>query len=314
MRIFLAGATGFIGSHTLRALTARGHQVTCLVRRSGRSSAEWEHVTRRLAAIPGTQVAVGDWTNAATWCDAVAGHDAVVNAVGIIRETRRARFDVVQTSAPIALFEAAAKAAACKIVQLSALGADTGARSAFHRSKRAADEHLARLGVPYVVLRPSFVYGPGDHSMAFFARLARWPLAPVPGDGRTLLQPVYVADLVSAIVQAVERDDLAAQVVDVGGAQVLTFAALLDCLARAEGKTRGARKLHIAWPLVALAAAGTDLLGGHGPITRDELGMLRRAMPVDLAPFVALFGFVPRPFSEGVLLRRDAVECRAEAQ
>jgi uncharacterized protein YbjT (DUF2867 family) len=314
MRIFLTGATGFIGSHTLRALAARGHQVTCLVRRAGRSSAQWERVTRRLAVAGGTRIVAGEWISPATWRDALAGHDAVVNAVGIIRETRHARFDVVQTAAPIALFEAAAKVAACKIVQVSALGADVGARSTFHRSKRAADEHLARLGVPYVVLRPSFVYGPGDHSMAFFARLARWPLAPVPGEGRSLLQPVYIADLVSAIVQAVEREDLAAQVVDMGGAEALTFDALLDCLARAEGKTRGARKLHIAWPLMALAAAGTDLLGGHGPITRDELDMLRRVMPVDISPFVELFGFVPRPFSEGVLLRRAAVECRAEAQ
>lgn len=304
MRIFLAGATGFIGSHTVRALAARGHAVTCLVRRAGRSSADWERIMRRLAAAGGARIVVGEWTSPASWQSAVAGRDAVVNAVGIIRETRRARFDAVQTAGPIALFEAAAKVADCKIVQLSALGADAGARSAFHRSKRAADEHLTRLGAPYVILRPSFVYGPGDHSMAFFARLARWPLAPVPGDGRSLLQPVYIGDLVSAIVQAVERDDLTAQVVDVGGAEVLTFDALLDCLARAEGKARGARTLHVPWPLMALVAAGTDLLGGHGPITRDELGMLRRAMPVDIAPFVARFGFVPRPFSEGVLLRR----------
>lgn len=311
MRVFLAGATGFIGSHTLCALAARGHHVTCLIRRSGRSSAEWQRVTRHLAAIPGTRIVAGEWTRPASWRGAVAGHDAVVNAVGIIRETRRARFDLVQTAAPVALFEAASKVAGCKIVQLSALGADAGARSAFHRSKCAADEHLTRLGVPYVILRPSFVYGPGDHSMAFFARLARLPLAPVPGDGRSLLQPLYIGDLVSAIVQAVERDDLSAHVVDAGSAEALTFDALLDCLARAEGKTHGARKLHLPWPLMALAAAGTDLLGGHGPITRDELGMLRRVMPVDIVPFAALFGFVPRPFSEGVLLRQTGISSHA---
>ena len=70
---------------------------------------------------------------------------------------------------------------------MSAIGADEGAVSRFHHSKRAADRGLAALGVPYVVLRPSLVYGPGDHSMDFFARLVALPVTPVPGDGRYLV-------------------------------------------------------------------------------------------------------------------------------
>ncbi len=70
-----------------------------------------------------------------------------------------------------ALFESAASAGIGKINQISEPGVDDLARSGFHRSKLVADRFFAHLSVPYVILRPSLVYGPGDHSMAFFSRL-----------------------------------------------------------------------------------------------------------------------------------------------
>jgi NADH dehydrogenase len=293
MRIFLTGATGFIGGHILRALLARGHQVTCLVRPGSRA---------RLPAHANVQPLPGTWVQPASWVGAVAGHDAVINSIGIIRERRGASFAAVHTVAPLALFAAAADARVSKIVQISALGADEQARSRYHRSKRVADRRLAELGVPSVVLRPSIVYGPGDHSMRLFARLAALPITPVPGDGQYRLQPVHVNDLARAVVAAVERTDLHTLTVDVGGAQALTFAAILDMLARQQGKRSGAHILPIPWPLMRLVAALTDLLG-VGPITGEELGMLRRGNTADIAPFVAAFGCVPLAFAEGIRVR-----------
>src|SRR5262249_39647280 len=150
----------------------------------------------------------------------------------------------------------------------------------------AADAYLAGLGVPYVVLRPSFVYGPGDHSMAFFAQLARLPVRPVPADGRTSLQPVYIGDLVRAIVQAVERDELTAEAIDVGGGEVVTFDQLLRLLASADGRRSRPYVLRLPWGVMAAVAMVTELLGGHGPLTRDELGMLRRDLVADIGPFI----------------------------
>lgn len=293
MRIFLTGATGFIGGHILAALLARGHHVTCLVRPGTR----W-HPTH-----PHTQPTVGDWLVPASWQAAIPGHAAVINSIGIIRERPGASFAAVHTVAPLALFQAAAASGVSKIVQISALGADEHAISRYHRSKYAADRHLAQLGVPYVVLRPSIVYGPGDHSMRLFARLAALPITPVPGDGQYRLQPVHVTDLVRAVVAAVERPHLHALTIDVGGAQALPFTAILHTLAQQQGQPHGARILPIPWPIMRLAAALTDALNGLGPITSEELGMLRRGNTTTLAPFVAAFGFTPLPFAQGIRLR-----------
>jgi NADH dehydrogenase len=228
----------------------------------------------------------------------------IINAIGIIRESRQASFAQVHTTSPIALFEAAAKTGASKIVQISALGADELARSRFHRTKLAADQYLTRLGVPYVILRPSLVYGPGDHSMSFFSRLARLPVTPVPGDGCYRVQPLHVHDLVQAVLFALQRPELSAVVTDIGGGEVLTFNDMLDLLAREQGKSHGACKVHIPWRLMSLVALATDLLAGHGPITTDELNMLKREnFTPQHTQFIELFGFEPSPFSIGVTER-----------
>jgi uncharacterized protein YbjT (DUF2867 family) len=233
----------------------------------------------------------------------------VANTVGIIRERRGASFLRVHTEAPIAMFDAAVGAGVCKLVQVSALGADPAAESRYLSSKGAADARLSRLGVPYVVLRPSIVYGPGDHSMTYFRWLAALPITPVPGDGRYRVQPLHVDDLVRALVMAVEREEWAGLAVDVGGAAALTFDALLDELARGSGRRR-AKKLHIPWALMRLIAATTDALGGRGPITGEELALLRRGSVADNAAFIRSFGFEPARF-DAALARRHLTRGRA---
>jgi uncharacterized protein YbjT (DUF2867 family) len=291
MKIFLTGATGFIGGHVLRALSERGHQVTCLVR-----PAHAHLVAGR--ALPGVTVLAGDFTQPETWIEKVKDHDVIINAVGIIRETGLATFNTVHTCAPIALFDAAARLGISKIIQISALGADAAAQSQYHLSKRDADQHLAGLGVPYVILRPSFVYGPQDQSMTYFMSLAALPITPVPGDGEYLVQPIHVDDLVRAVVLAVERPDLRNLVVDAGGAAALRFNDMFEVLARRLGKGR-ARLLRIPWTIMALTASLTDVLG-RGPITTEELGMLRRGSHCDNRPFVAAFGFEPVALEPGI--------------
>lgn len=294
MRIFLTGASGFVGGHLLRVLYSQGYQVSCLVRPESRKTAAFK---RGIEALPKVQIIKGEWTHPEQWIDTVAGHDVVINTVGVIRETRQASFAQVHTYSAMALFEAAAQAKVGKIIQISALGADEMAQSGFHRSKRAADQYLVRLGIPYVILRPSFIYGPGDHSMAFFTRLARLPLTPVPGDGRYRVQPLSVSDLTRAILTTLQNPDLTAVVADIGGGEVLTFNALLDRLARQAGKRRGARKWHIPWSIMSLLANLTTLVGDHGPITSEELAMLRREnFTPDATRFAELFGFTPQPF------------------
>ncbi|MBI2568863.1 MAG: NAD(P)H-binding protein [Candidatus Schekmanbacteria bacterium] len=301
MKVFLTGASGFIGRHVLFALSRGGHEITCLVREPAAPALE-------SLALPGVAVRTAAFTQVQDWGALVRGHDVVVNTVGIIRETPRGSFDDVHRRAPVALFGATRQAGVRKIVQLSALGAEDGAVSRYHQTKRAADAYLESLGVPFIVLKPSLVYGPGDHSMALFSALAALPITPVPGDGRYEVQPVHVDDLVRAIVRAVEDDGIARVSVDVGGERAYPFREVLDILARWSGKPRGATKLPI--PLLAMRAAAmlTDAFGGRGPITQEELGMLLLGSTCDIEPFARIFGFRPLAFAAGVARRPRSPE------
>ena len=291
MRVFLTGASGFIGMAILRELVRSGYDVTCLAREKSKAKIE-------ALGLPGVTVLAGDFTRIGNWQELIRNHDVVINSVGIIRETPNSRFEDVHTKAPVALFEAAKEVGVSKIIQISALGADDEAGSRYHLSKREADQHLTKLGVPYVILRPSFVYGPNDHSVTFFQSLAALPITLVPGDGQYQVQPVFIDDLVRAVVLSIEKQELSDVTIDVGGKTAITFDELLDTLARNLEK-RQAQKVHVPWWIMKAGANLTDLLG-RGPINNEELGMLRRGNSCDITPFVERFGFEPIAFQTGV--------------
>lgn len=275
MRVLIAGASGFIGSHVARALLERGDAVVPVSRRDGFD-------VRRMI-------------RAADWGPVLSGVDAAVNAVGIIGERGGQDFATLHTAAPRALFDACAAAGIRRVVQVSALGADETAFSAYHRTKRAADDHLRALGFG-VVLRPSLIYGRGGGSAEFFLRLARWPRIPVLGDGGQVLQPIHIGDVVAAVLAALDdRDGRASgRAVDLVGPAPVSFAAWLQAMRRAQGLAP-ARLLRVPYRLALVLAA----LGGRfSPLIRpDNLRMLHRGYHAGGEAVAELLGRAPTSFS-----------------
>ena len=170
--VLLLGAAGYIGQHLFQALLREGYRVTCGV-----------HARRLLPSCP--TVAVDYSTDHAErdWLPRLVGVDVVINCVGILRETAIATFDAMHIAAPRALFRAAARSGVKKVIQVSALGADCSAQSGYHRSKKAGDDALAALDIPWVIVQPSLIFGPGGSSARLFSALAALPLIPLPGHG-----------------------------------------------------------------------------------------------------------------------------------
>lgn len=184
MNILLTGASGFIGSHLLRRLHAQGHRITACVRNPQAASKRYSGATY-IACDFSRDIHEADWI------PRLVNIDVVINAVGIIRESHGQRFATLHHQAPAALFRAAAKSEIKKVIQISALGADAGAHSEYHLSKRAADEVLAGLDLDWLILRPSIVYGAGAKSMALFRAMAALPLTPLVADGSQPLTHPY---------------------------------------------------------------------------------------------------------------------------
>ena len=128
MRVLLTGATGFLGRHLAAQLLAEGHGLVCADRNPARA----------MRMFPGSEAIACDFVHDVTpeaWTPRLAGIDAVINCAGILQASD-AVTDAVHTAAPVALFDACVAAGVPKVLQISALGADAGAGTAYARSRR----------------------------------------------------------------------------------------------------------------------------------------------------------------------------------
>jgi uncharacterized protein YbjT (DUF2867 family) len=269
MNILLIGASGFIGQHLTVALGAAGHTVRPAGRRQGMD----------LMALQ----------SPADWHPHLSGIEAVINAAGIIGESGGQSFAPLHHRGPAGLFRACADAGIRRVVQISALGADETAFSAYHLSKRAADDVLRRLDLDWFVLRPSLIYGPGGKSAGRFMALARLPWIPVLEDGGQHLQPVHISDVVATTLACLEARP-SRLTLDIVGPETFTFAEWLQRLRLAQGLPRGR-----LWRIPFAAAMAVAYLGRHlDPLLQpDNLRMLRAGYWADPGPLMHFLGRTP---------------------
>lgn len=285
IRILLTGGSGFIGSRVARALVDAGHIVTCTARRP-RSMVDLGLPCRVVAVDFERAVKPADWL---PW---LADVDVVVNAVGILRETAEQHFEQLHITTPRALFAASVTSGVRRVVQISALGADAGARSRYHLSKKAADDYLLGLPVSAVVVQPSLIYGPGGASATLFDGLASLPVIPLPGRGEQRVQPVHIEDAVAAIVALVEGDDFSGERVPLVGPRPVLLRELLGYLRQAMGLA-APRFLPVPLALVHLGAMLGKLLPGS-LLDSDTLHMLERGNIAPATAITQLLGHPPR--------------------
>jgi uncharacterized protein YbjT (DUF2867 family) len=291
-RVFVTGGTGFVGRAVVAALRSEGHAVRCLVRRGS------ERDLRGLEAIERIE---GDVTVRQGLDVDIAGCDAVVHLVGIIREHPGSgvTFERIHHQATLNVLDAAAAAGVRRYVHMSALGTRPGARSRYHQTKCAAEEAVRASGMAWTIFRPAVIYGKGDGFITMLAGMVRrLPVVPVIGTGRQRLQPVPVEQVAEGFARAVTMPATAKRVFEVGGPRAVTMVELLDLIGAALGRAR-VRKVHIPIAPVQAAARLLHTLPGF-PVTPDQLLMLQEDNTCDPEPFFRTFGLTPVPLAAGL--------------
>ena len=281
MRVLVIGATGFIGRRLVPALQAVGHTVVVASRHAAANTPASRQVDFSRLLRP------------ADWSPVLRDVDAVINAVGIFRADAHRTLQLMHVDAPRALFEACVACGVARVVQISALGADDAAASAYHVTKRAADQALLCLPLAATVVQPSLVFGSGGASALMFSTWAALPVVPVPGCGDQRIQPVHVDDAVDAIVAVLDDRSTVGKTIPIVGPLPLTLRDYLIELRAALGLARAP-----VWPvpmaLVRLVARWGGRIRG-GLIDHDALGMLERGNTADPAAIERLLGRAPRP-------------------
>ena len=247
MRILLTGASGFIGQALAHALTRAGHNVVARGRHS-------------VPPLDFTQAIQAD-----QWQAHLVGIDAVVNAVGVLRDSRRAPMDRIHAAAPRALFEACAQAGVRRVIHISALGIERNP-TRYAQTKRAADEALLRLTqegrLDGLVIRPSIVFGADGESSRLFVALSRLPMLLLPRPVlRARAQPLAVGELAEAVATLLTQQDRRG-LMELGGPQALTLGEFIASLRMQRGRAPA-----LVLPLFGLATRASARLGDLVPIS-----------------------------------------------
>lgn len=282
--IALTGATGFIGRHLLKSLSARGYRVRVLLRRP--------------VEVPegASGAVVGDLARPINMAAALSGVDAVVHSAGLAHAMSGAPeddFRASNTEATKRLAEAAQRARIRRFVFLSSIRAQTGASAAapvedtdapvptdaYGRSKLAAEQALAETGLDWVALRPVLVYGAGvKGNMAALLRLARspYPLPLASLSGRRSL--VCLESLSAAVATALDAPERIGRALVVADPDPLTLPEMIAAMR--SGLGRGPGLLPVPAGLIGLACraigrqAEFDRLSGSLVARPEGLGAL----------------------------------------
>ncbi|HEY2389697.1 MAG TPA: complex I NDUFA9 subunit family protein [Candidatus Angelobacter sp.] len=287
MKVFLTGATGFVGKNMLRRLLAESHSVRALVRDPQKAN---------IPAQEKVELVAGDVVEGTGLDQGMQGCDAVIHLVGIIIETGKNTFDHVHHIGTRNVVEAAKRTGIKRFIQMSALGARADGPAAYQVTKWKGEEEVRRSGIPYCILRPSLIFGEGDGFVTQMMETMRSaPLfRPVPGDGNPKFRPIFIDDVTACFANALTAEAATGHTIEIGGADELTLNAVLAEIAQCAGVRKPA--IHIPMPLMLAGAAVVESFLKNPPVTVDQLRMLREGSTCDIRPMEGLLGVKPRGF------------------
>jgi uncharacterized protein YbjT (DUF2867 family) len=292
--ILVSGGTGMVGSAIVKELLRRGEKVAVLGRDAGK-------IQRRLGV--NVEARVGDVREPATLAAAMQGIDTVINAVqfpGSPIENRRKgfTFEEVDLKGTRNQVDAAKKAGVRRFVYVSGVGAAKDAAKHWFRYKWEAENYLQKSGLEWVVLRPTWVFGPEDVSLNRFLGFAnKLPFVPMFGSGKQDMQPVFIDDVGRAAADCAMKAEAANTLFEIGGPEVMSMNDVVSAALEVQGKKR----MLLHQPVFVGKTIGT--LSGilpSPPLSADAIDFITEAAVADNAKLVAVMKPRLTPLREGL--------------
>jgi len=295
--VLVVGGSGFVGRHLCAALARHGVRAVVPTRSRERAKA--------LILLPTVDVVTTDVFASGELERLASGCQMVVNLAGILHG-RRGRADErgpndygpdfarVHVELPQAIVRACRAAGVKRLLHMSALGADPHGPSEYLRSKGIGESAvLAAEDLAVSVFRPSVIFGPEDRFLNQFVLLARIsPVLAIPkADAR--FQPVYVGDVVRAMMAALDDRDAAGKRYDLCGPREYTLKEIVRFACEITG--RGRLVLGLPDSLATLQAWTMEHLpAALRLLTRDNLRSMTVASVCTGCPSGGFpFGFEP---------------------
>jgi len=264
------GASGFLGRHVVRGLARQGYRIRAVVRRPSRAN----HLPP-MGSVGQIQLFRGNVQDEDQIAAALAGANLAINLTGILYQRGEQTFEAIHERAAAAIAREARKSGCTALAHVSAIGANPASESRYASSKGRGEQRLRDAFPDAVILRPSIVFGPEDQFFNRFAALTRVsPVLPLIGGGTTKFQPVFVGDVASATLCALQDGTHAGKVFELGGPNVHTFRELMEFVLRETARRR--ILVPIPFPVAMVQAFFLQFLP-NPLLTPDQVRLLRTA-------------------------------------
>ncbi len=289
-KILITGATGFIGKALTRHLSETEYQVRVLI-----------HPSRKSPDLPKgipVEAAVSGLNDLRGLRAAMVDVDIVYHLAS--QEALGARGNLLETDIQGTknLVAAAQDADVDRFFFISHLGADRASAYPTMTAKAIAEDHIQKSSLDYTILRSGIVYGANDRFTTNLARLIRSiPLVfPLPGQGDTLLQPLWIEDLANILLWSLDNDDNRRKTYKIGGPEQLSFRDIVISILDVMGINR--RLVPVSIPLIRGGTVFADYLSLNIPTNIFWLDYLATNRTCSLNTLPHVFNLLPSHFSK----------------
>ena len=293
--ILVTGGTGLVGAAVVKELASRGKPVAVMSRDAA-------GIEKRFPDL-GIEAREGDVTEPGSLKEAFAGIEAVVNCVQFpnspIENKRKGwTFEQVDYQGTVNQVAAAKQAGVARFVYVSGVGAAQDAAKHWFVSKWKAEEAVRTSGITFVIVQPTWVYGPEDVALNRFMGFAkRLPFVPTFGNGQQMMQPIFIDDLAKIIADALEKPEANDQTFEAGGPERLSMDDVVRTALEVSGKKRPI--LHQPAAVGKLMATLLQVLPGP-PLTPDSIDFITNEAVADNAALERVFSPKLTPLREAL--------------
>jgi uncharacterized protein YbjT (DUF2867 family) len=293
--ILVTGGTGFVGAAAVRELARRGNPVAVLGRDAGK-------IARRFPDLA-VEARPGDVRDPDALRGAFEGAETVIDCVQFpnspIENKRKGwTFEQIDYLGTLNQLLAAKSSGVKRYVYVSGVGAAPDAKQHWFVFKARAEAAVRASGITHVIIRPTWVYGPGDASLNRFVGFARrLPVVPMFGDGKQQMQPLFIDDLGRMLADAAERAEADNQTFEAGGPERMTMDEVIRCALDVAGLRRPI--LHQPVAIGKLIGALARILP-NPPLTPDAIDFITCEAIADNAALERVFAPKLTPLREGL--------------
>lgn len=286
--ILVTGGTGFIGSRLVDKLIQSGEPVRILLKPNRKSP--------RLPKNVPLDVAVSSLNDERGMRTALRDVATVFHFATAEHRTHDTDLESVDVQGTICLMDAARDAGVKQLLFLGRIGADKSSSYPVLRAKALAEDAIRKHQIPFCILRLSDIFGENDHfTTEIAAGLKRAPFVfPIPGDGKTLVQPLWIEDLISVLMLIYEQKRFRNDVLEIGGNEFFEFNKVVQIVKETINKRKA---------LISIAPAYLRIInlwfrrpGAVFPLSTHWLDLLAMDRTCSLDSMVKNFSILPARF------------------